>query len=204
MEDNKQFNKKPRIPLNPPKSQCSWMKTKWTNINAQKIQYLNPHYQFERRSRCPIDPDDEFSQCKLPNIKRYLKESKGVRAEELFDLRVLREDLSSARGMRLICVWPEKICTHYTLFFSTLFPAVPHFSPLSLSLSLFRPRSLPLSPLFSHYKLFMCFLLPPQRYSWSCGDGGIVKMKMGILSFITLLDLQDVSESGPNMMDSLG
>lgn len=135
MEDNKQFNKKPRIPLNPPKSQCSWMKTKWTNINAQKIQYLNPHYQFERRSRCPIDPDDEFSQCKLPNIKRYLKESKGVRAEELFDLRVLREDLSSARGMRLICVWPEKICTHYTLFFSTLFPSVPHFSPLSVSLS---------------------------------------------------------------------
>lgn len=50
----------------------------------------------------------------------YLYKSPGIRPEQLFDLGVLREDLTAPRGVRLVRVRPEEVRRHYPVF-SVLF-----------------------------------------------------------------------------------
>ncbi|PON36783.1 hypothetical protein PanWU01x14_325440 [Parasponia andersonii] len=70
--------------------------------------------------------------------KKNLEESHGIRAKEVFDLRVLRENLTAPGSVGFVCIGPEEVRRHYSLFFVLpLFP-YPHFSPsLSLFLSPF-------------------------------------------------------------------
>lgn len=69
----------------------------------------------------------------------YLEKSQGIGAEELFDLRVLREDLTAAGSMRFVRVRPEEVRRHDS--FSLIFPT--HFSlslsPLCFEILLYSP-----------------------------------------------------------------
>lgn len=77
-----------------------------------------------------------------------LEESPGIRAEEFFDLRVLREDLLSSRGMGFVCIRPEEVGRHYS------FLALFHFSdPHCVSL----PSSLCLKQSSSSLTLPLCY-----------------------------------------------
>lgn len=80
---------------------------------------------------------------------KYLEESPGVRTEELLYLRVLREDLTAPRSVRLICIRPKKVSSHHSLLFCLSLSPSSHLSfskrdPLFLSFPLFLRFSLSL------------------------------------------------------------